>query len=133
MPVVGNPAARSFPKETSVILLAALALAPPQAIAPAAADARCIVVLGSIAARGNPQQVDASRRGILYFVGKLRGRNPSVNVAASVVQASREAVASKANPQAEVTRCGSELTAASSSLAGIRGTAQAPAPTPRKP
>ena len=105
-------------------LLAAASLSAPDA-----ADARCIALMNFMVAKGNPQQQTAARAGTIYFVGKLRGRTPGVNVAAVLKTAADEATRTKMNAQVEVKRCGEEVSAAANSL---RPAAGAPA-TPRKP
>lgn len=119
---------RTLQKVQLVILLAAALLLAPQA-APTGADAdgRCIAVLGSMGSKGNPQTAAMAQAGILYYVGKLKGRNASTNVGAVVMRAAQQATAQKANPQNELKRCGAELNVAGQSLRGVN-TGKAPAP-----
>jgi hypothetical protein len=101
--------------------------APVGTAGPDAADARCIALMNYMIAKGTPEQQGAARAGTIYFIGKLRGRNPSVNVAAVLKSAADAATQAKMNAQAEIKRCGDEVTAAANSL-------RPPAPaTPRKP
>jgi hypothetical protein len=128
-------------EETTMILPLLLAAAPIQAAAPAtparlspeAADARCVVVLGFINAQGKltPDRVEAVKNGTIYYLGKLRGRNPGINLTATLDAAAKLATAQKVNVGPEAQRCGAEL----SQLAGAARPAGAPpaAATPRKP
>ena len=107
-----------------IAFLAAAALSPP-----VAADARCIALMNFMIAKGTPAQQSAARAGTIYFVGKLKGRQPGIDVAAVLRTAADDATRSKMNAQAEVKRCGEEVSAAADSLRP----AGAPAATPRKP
>lgn len=50
----------------AALLIAQVAAASPSAsAAPAAADARCLVVFGFIGSRGTPQQAEATSRGVM--------------------------------------------------------------------
>ncbi|KQR87811.1 hypothetical protein [Sphingomonas sp. Leaf343] len=102
-----------------ILLTAALLLAPQTAATAADADGRCIAVLGSVGQKGNPQAAQMAQAGILYFTGKLKGRDASTNVGAVVVRAAKQATAQKANPQNELKRCGAELNAAGQSLRSV--------------
>lgn len=116
----------------AALLALAQTMAPPTTPAPpgdAASDARCIVVFGFIGSRAAPDQAEATKRGILYFVGKLRGRDPAVNVATTVTTAADAAKAAGLNARAEAQRCSTELESAGEALRGIRP-AGAPTPTP---
>lgn len=119
----------------AALLALAQTAAPPAPAAPpgdAASDARCIVVFGFVGSRGTPEQAEATKRGILYFVGKLRGRDPAVNVATTVTGAADAAKAASLNARAEGQRCSSELESAGEALRGIRAAAGLPA-SPRTP
>ena len=105
----------------AALLLAQLA-APTGVASPAAADARCIVVFGFIGSRSAPEQAQTTTRGILYFLGKLRGRAPNVDVAATVEAASKAAGAAGLNARAEAARCGAEVEAAGAALRAVRAT-----------
>ncbi|HVF94911.1 MAG TPA: hypothetical protein VM900_11415 [Sphingomonas sp.] len=110
-----------------IALLIALQAAPGIA-APDAADARCISLMNYMITKGTAQQQSAARVGTIYFVGKLRGRNPRVNVTAVLQASAAAATRAKMDAQAEVRRCGEEVTAAANSLRGPTP----PAATPRK-
>ncbi|WP_445191010.1 hypothetical protein ACT009_10355 [Sphingomonas sp. Tas61C01] len=103
-----------------IIAILAAALSPP-----VAADARCIALMNFMIAKGTPEQQNAARTGTIYFVGKLKGRQPGVNVAAVLKTAADEATRTKMNAQSEVKRCGEEVSTAANSMR--------PAATPRKP
>ncbi len=101
--------------------------APVGTTGPDAADARCIALMNYMIAKGTPEQQNAARAGTIYFIGKLRGRNPSVNVAVVLKSAADAASQAKMNAQAEIKRCGDEVTAAANALRPPS------AATPRKP
>lgn len=97
-------------------LLLALALVAPQAAAPLtpeSSDARCVVVLGFIGAQPNQpaEKITAIKAGTMYFIGKMRGRNPAINLPATLTRAGQQAEAAKVNVGQEAKRCGDELTA----------------------
>jgi hypothetical protein len=96
---------------------------------PDAADARCISLMNYMIMKGTAAQQSAARVGTIYFVGKLKGRNPRVNVGAVLRASAAAATRAKMNAQNEVRRCGEEVTAAAESLRPPG----APAATPRKP
>ncbi len=121
-----------------MILSLLLAAAAPQALAaaparlsPEAADARCVVVLGFINTQGKltPERAEAVKNGTIYYLGKLRGRNPSVNLPATLDAAARLATVQKVNVGSEAQRCGAELAQLSAATARPAGMS----PTPRKP
>jgi hypothetical protein len=115
-----------------LLLAAALPQAPATArLSPEAADARCVVVLGFINTQGKltPERAEAVKNGTIYYLGKLRGRNPNVNLPATLDAAAKLATAQKVNVGPEAQRCGSELAQLGTATARPAGT---PA-TPRKP
>ena len=97
---------------------------------PDAADARCISLMNYMIMKGTAAQQSAARVGTIYFVGKLKGRQPGIDVAAVLRTAAEDATRSKMNAQAEVKRCGQEVSAAADSLRPAGAPAAA---TPRKP
>jgi hypothetical protein len=120
----------------SLLLAAALPQAPataPARLSPEAADARCVVVLGFINSQGKqpPERAEAVKNGTIYYLGKLRGRNPNVNLPATLDAAAKLATAQKVNVGTEAQRCGTEL----QQLGAATGRpVSTPAPaTPRKP
>lgn len=119
-----------------LLLAAALPQAPaaaPARLSPEAADARCVVVLGFINSQGKltPDRAEAVKNGTIYYLGKLRGRNPGVNLPATLDAAAKLATAQKVNVGPEAQRCGAEL-AQLGAATGRPGGTPAPA-TPRKP
>ncbi len=118
----------------TLIFAATVAQAAP-APAPArlsaeASDARCVVILGFIGNQPNQPaaRLEAVRTGSAYYMGKLRGRNPNLNLTQALGAAAQLAQAQKVNVVAESQRCGGELTAIAAQ------TRPAPAAaTPRKP
>ena len=83
-----------------ILLAAALAVqtaqsAPAPAQAPLASadssDSRCIVIFGYLGSRGDADQARQSQLATMYFLGKLRARTPSMNVARTVENAAAEA------------------------------------------
>ncbi len=119
----------------SLLLSAAAATQAPAAaparLSPEAADARCVVVLGFINTQGKltPERSEAVKNGTIYYLGKLRGRNPGVNLPATLDAAAKLATAQKVNVGSEAQRCGSELAQLSAATARPAGVSA----TPRKP
>ncbi len=113
-------------------LQAATPAAPaPARLSPEAADARCVVVLGFINAQGKltPERTEAVKNGTIYYLGKLRGRNPAINLTATLDAAAKLATAQKVNVGPEAQRCGAEL----SQLGGPRPAGASPAPVGPRP
>ncbi|MBJ6122579.1 hypothetical protein [Sphingomonas mollis] len=115
-----------------ILIAAALvqgAAAAPARLTPEQADARCVVMLGFISTQGRmpADKMEAVKNGTAYYLGKLRGRNPNVNLPAVLDAAAKTAAAQKVPVGPESQRCGAEL---SSLAAASRPPAAA---TPRKP
>lgn len=96
-----------------VLILAALAAtgAADTGPTPEQADARCLDTFALMAAGGDPAKpdpkiIEAGKTGATYFVGKLRGRNPAVDLE-RVMRAGFSAV--QADADGEVKRCSAEL------------------------
>lgn len=106
---------------------AALAQAPAAPLSPEAGDARCVVVLGFIAAQPNQpaDKLSALRAGSMYYVGKLKGRSAGLDIPATLNRAAQQAQAAKVDVRTEAARCGRELTAISQ-IATARARAAAP-------
>ena len=103
----------------------------PTALASAdPADARCIVIFGYLGSRGDADQARQSQLATMYFLGKLRARTPSMNVARTVEGAAAEARKTGLDAQQEVQRCGGEFEASATSLQGVRPSTDTP---PAKP
>ena len=95
------------------LILAALATtgAADTSPTPEQADARCLDAFAAMAAGGDPakpdpQLVQAGQSGATYFVGKLRGRNPAVDLE-QVMRAAFPALQADADGQFK--RCSAEL------------------------
>ena len=137
----------------AVIALAALSAAvlPGASHAQTAgdkADARCILVLNLAAAQSaqNPQQREKASQGVYFYTGKLNAHGASPRLGAIMIGEAK-AITTPQQAQAELTRCGNELTARSAELrnglielqnvgraeAAARGAAKpaAPAPAPK--
>ncbi|GGB24319.1 hypothetical protein GCM10011380_12330 [Sphingomonas metalli] len=111
-----------------ILIAAALAqTAAAPALTPEAADARCVVILGFIAKQPNQPaaRLEAVKTGTAYYLGKLRGRRPGINLVDTLNTAANRAQTEKADVVKESQRCGGELSA----LAAATG----PAASPRKP
>jgi len=90
--------------------------APPafaQATAADTADTRCLMVLQAVAR--DPNQRDNAVRGVYYYMGKLatRGQIPRVE---AIMLVEGKKMNSAPVVQAELTRCGGELSARSGEL-----------------
>lgn len=105
------------------------------AVSPQTADARCMAafsVLGTDAK--TPEILRAAQMGALFFYGKVLGRNPAINLPATMIDAMRTA---RATQKAELARCGAELQRSGEAMqvvgqaTGEAGPALAPAPAPR--
>jgi hypothetical protein len=92
-----------------------------QAAAPAPtpvelSDARCVFLFGYFGARGTPAQEAQAKIGTMYFVGKIRGRNPTADFGKLLAAATAEAKRSNINAQIEGARCEREYQAAAMDL-----------------
>jgi hypothetical protein len=93
--------------------------------APDRADARCILVL-SLAAR-EPKNREKVSEGIFYFLGKLTARGQGARLTSVLAQEAKSPINAQ-QAQAELNRCGQELTRSSAQLNGAFKTLQASAP-----
>ena len=119
----------------SVLLMQAAA---PMPVSAETADARCIFIFGFVGARGTPAQAEQAKLATMYFYGKLRGRNPGINMGKLLVSTRDQAKRSGIKAQIEGKRCESEFKAAGMAfVSGAAAAKTAPpanrAPTPRKP
>lgn len=103
-----------------VLILAALATTAASSAAPTPeqADARCLDAFALMAAGGDPAKpdpnmIEAGKTGATYFVGKLRGRNPGVDLE-QVMRAGFSALQTDA--EGEVKRCSAELSDAGQAM-----------------
>jgi len=105
-------------------LFAAAVIASVTAVTPAAAqtdpaldaDLRCALVGLSLAGLNGatPEQQQAGTLVSLFYIGRLQGRAPSINLESEI-----EALSGRVTPtemQAEGQRCGAEMTAVGQSL-----------------
>lgn len=104
----------------------------PVPVTDAASDARCIVVLGFIGSRATGEQAEATKRGINFFLGKLRGRDARVDIAGTITRAAEAARTAGLNARSEAERCGAEIEGAGRALGTLRSTI-APPPAPPAP
>ena len=96
-----------------VTVLAGLAAPAAAQTAADKADTRCILVL-QVAAR-DPKNKEAASQGAFYFLGRLNGHGQSAKLGAMMV-AEAKGITTPQQAQAELTRCGAELTARSGEL-----------------
>jgi hypothetical protein len=116
------------------ILLATLALgvfpqAAPQAIPPAAAtagqDALCLAAFAMLAA--DPKLKDAGTMGSIYFMGKLLGRDPAIDLKATMTRTVPQ-LEGKGRLETETKRCAAELQAIGSYMQQVGGALKEPTP-----
>jgi hypothetical protein len=100
---------------------------PPSPTADANADARCMIMFTYLGGHGDPLTAEHHKRLVLYFTGKLKGRDPAVDIGKTVVAASKAAQAARPplNNRAELARCSADVEAASAGLRSIRDAAAA--------
>ena len=110
----------------SILLLQAAA---PATFAPVdTADARCVFLYGFFGSRGTPAQANQAKIGTMYFVGKVRGRNPNIDFGKLLAATADEAKRANINAQIDGARCEREFQAAAVAL-----TSGAAAAAPNKP
>jgi enamine deaminase RidA (YjgF/YER057c/UK114 family) len=103
------------------VISAAIALAVPVhavAVGPTGSstedsDARCFVAIAMLPSSDDPARQQATRTGSMLFVGKLLGRNPSIDLEAAMRKATAEI---GSNLDAELKRCGGEMQAIGASV-----------------
>lgn len=124
------------------VLIAAAAAAALAGLAPSAAaqtaadraDMRCLLVLQAVSQ--DPKQKDSATRGIYFYIGRLAARGPLSRVE-TLLPSEGRAIGSAQQAQAELTRCGTELTQrtgefqAASQRAAQAARAAAPPPKPK--
>jgi len=76
------------------------------------ADARCLMVLQAISR--DPKQAEQAARGVYFYLGRLSARG-AINRIEPIIKAEAAKLA-PAQAQAELARCGAELTARSREL-----------------
>jgi len=87
-----------------------------QATAADTADTRCVMVLQAVAR--DPNQRENAARGVYYFMGKLATRGALPRLEAIMVVEGKK-MNSPQVVQAELTRCGGELSARSGELQAV--------------
>jgi hypothetical protein len=104
----------------AVIALAALSAAALPAASNAQtagdkSDARCLLVLNLAAAQStqNPQQRERASQGVYYYTGRLNAHGARIG---ALLIGEAKSITSPQQAQAELTRCGNELTARSAEL-----------------
>lgn len=115
----------------AALLLLAQA-APAATVTPEQADARCIAVFAAMASSDKEEMQRAAQLGGLYFYGKLLGRNPGLDLQATMTAA---ATAVKGDIRPELTRCGGELERSGRAMQAAgqaMGSGTAPAAPPKK-
>lgn len=74
-------------------------------------DLRCMIVMGVFGSRAqSDQDKQAAAAGFTYFLGRLQGRDPALDVKARIVAAA-QGLGGVAGLQPDVARCGDELKA----------------------
>jgi len=104
-----------------LVMFATLALASDPGME---ADARCLHVLSAVGTRIAPEPSGAGAASSFYFAGKMRGRDPAVDIAAAVRQARAAAKATGVDGRAELARCTAELRSTIAPVAAVRREAQ---------
>jgi hypothetical protein len=95
------------------VTLAAVAVAgAAQAEEASRADVRCVVAFSALLK--NPTYKDAAGAGLFYFVGRLDGREPSLDLSAAMTR--EIATMQTADYASEAQRCGAELKARNEAL-----------------
>jgi hypothetical protein len=90
-------------------------------------DARCVFLFGYFGAKGTPAQQTQAKYGTMYFVGKIRGRNPSADFGKLLAAATADAKKSNINPQIDGARCEREYQTAAIALTEGAKAVNAPA------
>ncbi len=106
------------------LLLQAAAAAPSPV---ELSDARCVFLFGYFGSRGTPAQVAQAKLGTMYFVGKIRGRDPAADLGKLLAAATAEAKRSSINAQIEGARCEREFQAAAAALTNGAAAVNTPA------
>jgi len=99
----------------TIVLIAAAAVgrAAQAADDVAAADVRCLAVATVLSSNADPNVKNAGLMAALYYLGRVDGRQPTLDLEARLKQAYEQM--SLQDVQAEARRCGAEL--------GVRGKA----------
>jgi hypothetical protein len=86
------------------------------------ADVRCVVAFTALV--NNPTYRDAAASGIFYYVGRLEGRDPTLDLAKALRQVRGAMQTSQYGSEAQ--RCGAELKAKNDELKAMASGGQAP-------
>ncbi|MGZ3371653.1 MAG: hypothetical protein ACXU8X_22290 [Caulobacteraceae bacterium] len=109
-------------KRTAILLacaaVGAAASAPARAEDLTVNDIRCVVAFGALVS--NPQYRDAAATGIFYFLGRVEGREPSLDIADAIKQTRRGM--GQGDIVNEGQRCGAQLKARNESLKSLSPT-----------
>lgn len=127
----------AFALAAAAILAGLAPAAFAQAPAPDTADVRCLMVLQVVGK--DPKQREAAARGVYYYIGRLSARGPLARVE-TVMLAEGKKMNTPQVVQAELGRCGAELSQRTSELQAINQRLQkafgpppaAPAASPAK-
>jgi hypothetical protein len=84
-----------------------LAAAPPPLDAPTKEDVRCFIALGTLAQSDDPTIKTAATAGTLYFLGRLDGRSPGLDMEAAVAAETPEMT--EADHAALLRSCGGKM------------------------
>jgi hypothetical protein len=91
----------------SAAVLAAVATAARAADPAPAADVRCLAVASFLAGNADPKVQNAGVLAALYYLGKLDGREPGMDLEARLKEVAMQL--SPKDIQSEAVRCGAEL------------------------
>jgi hypothetical protein len=80
----------------------------PASASTEASDARCLVAFAALASQDDPTNKQVAQMGSAIFVGKLLGRNPSIDLETAMRKAAKELGNSIGS---EMQRCGGEMQA----------------------
>ncbi|MBL8773798.1 MAG: hypothetical protein JNK30_20600 [Phenylobacterium sp.] len=96
-----------------IALGCALCLPPPavaQPADPARDDLRCMVIMTMFAARTeDPALRQGAVTGFGYYMGRLKGRDPSIEVKPRLIDEARGMMADAERVKAEAARCGGDM------------------------
>jgi len=109
----------------SMMMAALLAAGAGQAAMPATelSDTRCVAAFAMMVDQATGDDVkQGATTGLVYFVGKLYGRNPGIDLTAALRPVSDDV---GKNLKTELTRCGAELTAVSAAMTAAGNALQA--------
>jgi hypothetical protein len=84
-------------------------------------DIRCVVAFGALVS--NPQYREAAATGIFYFLGRVEGREPGLDIAEALKQTRRGM--GQGDIANEGQRCGAQLKARNESLKALNATGEA--------